>query len=109
LSSIPYLIPGVLGVVKDLPNAGPSSFNIAVIAALSFLGFGLQPPGADWGHMINENRQGPLADQPRGPAPLATAKQSFLDSLASIGFDLWVPGIRMLSMVFDLGRGGLVR
>src|SRR5207237_2942044 len=25
------------------------TFNIAVIAALSFLGFGLQPPAADWG------------------------------------------------------------
>lgn len=34
------------------------TFNIAVIAALSFLGFGLQPPAADWGLMINENRQG---------------------------------------------------
>jgi peptide/nickel transport system permease protein len=42
------------------------TFNIAVIAALSFLGFGLQPPAADWGLMINENRQGLLADQPWG-------------------------------------------
>jgi peptide/nickel transport system permease protein len=42
------------------------TFNIAVIAALSFLGFGLQPPAADWGLMINENRQGLLAGQPWG-------------------------------------------
>ncbi len=42
------------------------SFNVAVIAALSFLGFGLQPPAADWGLMINENRQGLLAGQPWG-------------------------------------------
>ena len=42
------------------------TFNIAVIAALSFLGFGLQPPDADWGLMINENRQGLLAGQPWG-------------------------------------------
>ncbi len=27
-----------------------------VIASMSFLGFGLQPPAADWGLMINENR-----------------------------------------------------
>jgi len=33
------------------------TFNIAVIAALSFLGFGLQPPAADWGLMIREARQ----------------------------------------------------
>jgi peptide/nickel transport system permease protein len=41
------------------------TFNIAVVAALSFLGFGLQPPAADWGLMINENRQG-LEIQPWG-------------------------------------------
>jgi peptide/nickel transport system permease protein len=34
------------------------SFNIAVVAGLSFLGFGIQPPSADWGLMINENRNG---------------------------------------------------
>jgi peptide/nickel transport system permease protein len=39
------------------------SFNIAVIAGLSFLGFGLQPPRADWGLMINENKNG-LTIQP---------------------------------------------
>jgi peptide/nickel transport system permease protein len=39
------------------------SFNIAVIAGLSFLGFGLQPPSADWGLMINENKNG-LTIQP---------------------------------------------
>jgi peptide/nickel transport system permease protein len=42
------------------------TFNIAVIAALSFLGFGLQPPAADWGLMVNENRQGLLTGQPWG-------------------------------------------
>ena len=42
------------------------TFNIAVIAALSFLGFGLQPPAADWGLMVNENRQGLLGNQPWG-------------------------------------------
>jgi peptide/nickel transport system permease protein len=32
------------------------TYSIGVIAAVSFLGFGLQPPTADWGLMINENR-----------------------------------------------------
>jgi peptide/nickel transport system permease protein len=49
------------------------TFNIAVIAALSFLGFGLQPPAADWGLMINENRQGLLAGQPWGVVLPVTA------------------------------------
>jgi peptide/nickel transport system permease protein len=41
------------------------TFSIGLIAGLSFLGFGLQPPAADWGLMINENRQG-LTIQPWG-------------------------------------------
>ena len=32
------------------------TFSIGLIAAVSFLGFGLQPPSSDWGLMINENR-----------------------------------------------------
>lgn len=31
-------------------------WSIALIAGLSFLGFGLQPPDPNWGAMINENR-----------------------------------------------------
>jgi peptide/nickel transport system permease protein len=34
------------------------TFSITIVASLSFLGFGLQPPAADWGLMINENRSG---------------------------------------------------
>jgi peptide/nickel transport system permease protein len=55
-----------------LPNiAGPLlvetslriTFSIGLVASLSFLGFGLQPPAADWGLMINENQAG-LTTQP---------------------------------------------
>jgi peptide/nickel transport system permease protein len=41
------------------------TYAIGLIAGLSFLGFGRQPPSADWGLMINENRQG-LTVQPWG-------------------------------------------
>jgi peptide/nickel transport system permease protein len=41
------------------------TYAVGLIAGLSFLGFGLQPPAADWGLMINENRQG-LTIQPWG-------------------------------------------
>ena len=34
------------------------TWSIALVAGVSFLGFGIQPPNADWGLMINENRQG---------------------------------------------------
>ena len=33
-------------------------YNNRTVAGLSFLGFGIQPPNADWGLMINENRLG---------------------------------------------------
>lgn len=39
------------------------TYSVALVASLSFLGFGLQPPTADWGLMINENRSG-LEAQP---------------------------------------------
>jgi len=32
------------------------TYSIGFVAALSFLGLGMQPPNADWGLMINENR-----------------------------------------------------
>jgi peptide/nickel transport system permease protein len=32
------------------------TYSIGLVAAISFLGFGLQPPTADWGLMIFENR-----------------------------------------------------
>jgi peptide/nickel transport system permease protein len=32
------------------------TYSIIMIAALSFIGLGMQPPSADWGLMINENR-----------------------------------------------------
>src|SRR5919108_2063950 len=44
------------------------TFSVGVIAGLSFLGFGLQPPAADWGLMINENRGGLLQSAPWGVA-----------------------------------------
>jgi len=34
------------------------TYSIGIVAGLSFLGFGLQPPASDWGLMINENRIG---------------------------------------------------
>jgi peptide/nickel transport system permease protein len=41
------------------------TWSIGSVATIAFLGFGIQPPDADWGRMINENRAG-LAVQPWG-------------------------------------------
>ena len=61
-----YAVPKWKILLKDvLPNiTGPlmvelglrMTYSIGFVAALSFLGLGMQPPTADWGLMINENR-----------------------------------------------------
>jgi peptide/nickel transport system permease protein len=77
------------------------TFNIAVIAALSFLGFGLQPPAADWGLMINENRQGLLAGQPWGVVlPVAAI------GLLTIGTSLVGDGFSRAAIGIERGRHG---
>ncbi|MCI9889837.1 ABC transporter permease [Micrococcales bacterium 31B] len=54
-----------IALTEILPNVNSSlmvevglrlTYSIGVISALSFLGLGMQPPAADWGLMINENR-----------------------------------------------------
>jgi peptide/nickel transport system permease protein len=41
------------------------TWSVGLLASLSFLGFGRQPPAADWGYMIYENLVG-LNLQPWG-------------------------------------------
>ncbi|MET3368450.1 UNVERIFIED_CONTAM: peptide/nickel transport system permease protein [Jeotgalibacillus campisalis] len=70
-----YAVPKWKIVLHDvLPNiTGPLmvelglrlTYSIGALASLSFLGLGMQPPTADWGLMINENRIA-LAVQPWG-------------------------------------------
>jgi peptide/nickel transport system permease protein len=58
------------------------AYSVTLIAGLSFLGFGVQPPAADWGLMINENRIG-LA---RCPWPVLVPV--LLIALLTIGMNL---------------------
>src|SRR5207237_281431 len=60
------------------------TYSIGLIAGLSFLGFGLQPPAADWGLMINENRQA-LTIQPWGAVMPAIASALLTIGLALLG------------------------
>jgi peptide/nickel transport system permease protein len=62
-----------VAVRRLLPNVSPTvlaqstlNFGYALLdlAALSFLGLGVQPPTADWGTMINEGRSAVLSGQP---------------------------------------------
>lgn len=70
-----YAVPRTRILFREiLPNiTGPLAveaglrltYSIGAIASLSFLGLGVQPPAADWGLMINENRIA-LSLQPAG-------------------------------------------
>jgi peptide/nickel transport system permease protein len=64
------------------------SYSIILIAGLSFLGLGTQPPAPDWGVMVNENRIG-LTSNPWGVlapaillAVLAVGTNMFADAVA---------------------------
>ncbi|MGH2930811.1 MAG: ABC transporter permease, partial [Solirubrobacteraceae bacterium] len=58
------LLPNVISPL--LVEAGLRlTYSIGLIAGLNFIGDGLQPPRADWGVMINENRLS-LTIQPWG-------------------------------------------
>lgn len=58
------IVPNIMGPLSV--EAGLRlTYSIGAIASLSFLGLGMQPPTADWGLMINENRIA-LSVQPWG-------------------------------------------
>lgn len=63
------------------------TWTVGVLAALSFLGFGVQPPASDWGLMINENRNGLTVNAWGVVAPIACI------ALFAIGTNLLADGI----------------
>jgi peptide/nickel transport system permease protein len=75
------------------------TYSIGLIAGLSFLGFGRQPPAADWGLMINENRQG-LTIQPWGVVMPVIAI-----ALLTIGTSLIGDGVARASAGIERGSG----
>lgn len=62
------------------------STSVILIASLSFLGFGLQPPAADWALMINENRPGIFQQ------PYAVAFPAIAIGLLTIAVNLLADG-----------------
>ena len=73
------------------------TYSIGIIAAVGFMGFGLQPPAADWGLMINENRIG-LTIQP-WPVLLPVIAIGLL----TVGMNLFTDGIARASIGIDRG------
>jgi peptide/nickel transport system permease protein len=75
------------------------TYSIGLIAGLSFLGFGVQPPRADWGLMINENRQA-LTIQPWGAVMPVIAI-----ALLTIGTSLFGDGLARAAIGLESGGG----
>jgi peptide/nickel transport system permease protein len=74
-----------------LPNIVPSvmadaglrfTYSLLLIASVNFLGLGLQPPAADWGLMVSENRTGISIN------PLAVVAPAVLIALLTISLNL---------------------
>jgi len=75
------------------------TWSIAVVAAVSFLGFGIQVPDANWGLMINENRQGLLLQ------PWPVVVPGLCIAAFAIGTNFVAEGIsRAISGVDRVGR-----
>jgi peptide/nickel transport system permease protein len=71
------------------------TYSISILAGLSFLGFGLQPPSPNWGTMINENRIG-LTENPWG-----VVAPAILIAMLTIGLNTFTDAIARLSLGVD--------
>ena len=76
------------------------TYSIGLVAGISFLGFGLQPPTADWGLMINENRLS-LTVQ-----PWAVLLPVIAIGLLTVGTNLVTDGLARALAGIDRKAGG---
>jgi peptide/nickel transport system permease protein len=74
------------------------AWSISLVSVISFLGFGISPPTADWGLMINENQIG------IGIQPWAVVAPFVCIALFSIGVNLIADGFGRAAA--GLGRKG---
>ena len=74
------------------------TYSVGLVAGASFLGFGLQPPAADWGLMIDENRVG------LGVAPLGVILPILGIALLTVGTNLVTDGIARAAIRVELGE-----
>jgi peptide/nickel transport system permease protein len=71
------------------------TYSIGLVAAVGFLGFGLQPPAADWGLMINENRLSITVQ------PWAVALPVLAIGLLTVGTNLITDGVARAAIGID--------
>jgi peptide/nickel transport system permease protein len=71
------------------------TYSIVIIAGLAFLGFGPQPPTANWGVMINENREGLALN------PWAVIVPALLIALLTIGTNMFTDAFARVAIGVD--------
>lgn len=71
------------------------TWSIVLIAGLSFIGFGLQPPAANWGLMLNENRVGLVSN------PWCVIVPAVLIALLTVGVNTFSDAIARVSIGVD--------
>ena len=71
------------------------TYSIVIMAGLSFLGFGQQPPAPNWGLMINENRIGLVVN------PWAVIVPAALIAILTIGLNTFTDAIARASLGVD--------
>jgi peptide/nickel transport system permease protein len=74
------------------------TYSIVVIAGLSFIGFGLQPPDPNWGTMINENYPGLTENIWAVGVPCA------LLAILTIGINTFTDSVARVSLGVDRAR-----
>lgn len=74
------------------------TYSIGLIAALNFIGNGLQPPTSDWGLMINENRLAVTAQ------PWGVVLPVLAIALLTIGTNLLTDGFARAAIGIDRGE-----
>lgn len=88
------LLPNVTGPLM-VETGLRFTYSIGLVAGLGFLGLGLQPPAADWGLMINENRIGLVVQ------PWAVLLPVVAIGLVAVGTNLISDGIAQASAGLD--------
>ena len=68
------------------------TWSIVIIAGLSFIGFGLQPPAPNWGLMLNENRIGLVSN------PWAIIAPALLIAFLTIGLNTFTDAVARVSI-----------
>jgi len=68
------------------------TWSIVIIAGLSFIGFGLQPPAPNWGLMLNENRIGLVSN------PWAVVVPAVLVAVLTVGTNTFTDAIARVSI-----------